>query len=292
MAERQWEGTTYGNGLMHRWLIGLLRGIDIRILYVFAYVFVVPPTLFRRGFKYIYRYFRKCFGCGVLRAFWKTYQNHCMFAQVVIDRFAMYAGRKFDIEIEGNEHFLHLAEQPGSFVQLSSHVGNYEIAGYTLVASQKPMNALVYRGEKETVMQNRTKLFSQTNIRMISISDDMSHLFLIDQALTRGEIVSFPADRILGSEKFVAARFLGREAHFPMGPFRVITMRSLPALVVHVMKVGTLRYKVFVTPLSYDTSAPRSQQLQQLTEGYVAELERIVRRYPTQWYNYFEFFSN
>ena len=28
MAEKKWEGTTYGNGLMHRWLIRLLRIID------------------------------------------------------------------------------------------------------------------------------------------------------------------------------------------------------------------------------------------------------------------------
>ena len=40
---KQWTGTTYGNGLMHRWLIALLRHIDVRIVYVFAYLFVVPP---------------------------------------------------------------------------------------------------------------------------------------------------------------------------------------------------------------------------------------------------------
>lgn len=291
MAEQKWAGTTYGNSLMHRWLISLLRSIDIRVFYVFAYIFVVPPTIFRSGFKYIYSYFRKCFGNSVPLALWNTYLNHCMFAQVVIDRFAMYAGRQLDVEIEGYEHFRHLAEQPEGFVQLSSHVGNYEIAGYTLTSTQKPMNALVYLGEKESVMRNRERLFGRTNIRMISIRDDMSHLFQIDQALTHGEIVSFPADRIFGSEKYVAAKFLGREAHFPMGPFRVITMRSLQALVIHVMKVGTLRYRVIVTPLHYDASAPRSQQLQQLSSGYVAELERIVRAYPTQWYNYFAFFE-
>lgn len=291
MAEQKWAGTTYGNSLMHRWLISLLRSIDIRVFYVFAFVFVVPFTLFRPGFKFIFRYFRERFGHSVPRAFWNTYLNHCMFAQVVIDRFAMYAGRQFDIEIEGYEHFRRLAGQPEGFVQLSSHVGNYEIAGYTLTSSQKPMNALVYLGEKESVMQNRSRLFSQTNIRMISIRDDMSHLFEINRALTAGEIVSFPADRIFGSEKYIAAQFLGCEAHFPMGPFRVIAMRSLQAIVVHVVKTATRRYRVIVTPLSYDTSAPRSTQLQQLASGYVAELERIVRSHPTQWYNYFEFWE-
>ena len=289
VVEKQWQGTTYGNGLMHRLLIGLLRKIDVRVIYVFAYVFVVPPCLFRPGFKFIYHYFREHFGLSVVSAFWKTYQNHCMFAQAVIDKFAMYAGRKFDIEIEGYEHFSRLATRPEGFVQLSSHVGNYEIAGYSLVAKDKQFNALVYFGEKASVMQNRTKMFDQTNIRMIPIRQDMSHLFELDSALTNGQIVSIPGDRIWGSSKMVSVTFLGQEARLPMGPFKVIATRGMEVLVVHVVKVASLKYKIFVTPLSYDKTAPRNQQVEQLSKQYAEELERIVRRYPTQWYNYFDF---
>lgn len=289
MAEKQWDGTTYGNGLMHRWLIGLLRRIDVRLIYVFAYVFVVPPCLFRPGFKFIYHYFREHFGLTTVSAFWKTYQNHCMFAQAVIDKFAMYAGRKFDIEIEGYEHFNRLTTRPEGFVQLSSHVGNYEIAGYSLVAKGKQFNALVYFGEKASVMQNRTKMFDQTNIRMIPIRQDMSHLFELDNALTNGQIVSIPGDRIWGSSKSVPVTFLGQEAQLPMGPFKVIATRSMEVLVVHVMKVASLKYKIYVTPLSYDKTVSRNQQVEQLSKQYAEELERIVRRYPTQWYNYFDF---
>ena len=160
MAEKKWEGTTYGNSLMHRWLIKLLRDIDIRFVYIFAYVFVVPPCLFRPGFKPIYHYFRRRWGYCPLRSFWKTYQNHCMFSQVVIDRFAMYAGKHFDIKIEGYEHFQKLSLRPEAFIQLSSHIGNYEVAGYTLTSHEKPLNALVFYGEKQTVMENRSDLFS------------------------------------------------------------------------------------------------------------------------------------
>lgn len=67
-----------------------------------------------------------------------------MFAQVVIDRFAMYAGRHFHVDIEGMEYFQELAARPEAFVQLSAHVGNYELAGYTLVSDKKRLNALVF----------------------------------------------------------------------------------------------------------------------------------------------------
>ena len=290
-TEKKWDGTTYGNGLMHRWLISLLRRIDIRLFYIFAYVFVIPPCLFRPGFKFIYRYFRERFGQGVLRAFCNTYRNHCVFAEAVIDKFAMYAGRQFDIDIESHEQFLQLAHQSEGFVLLSSHVGNYEIAGYSLVSEDKPLNALVYFGEKASVMENRSRMFEHTNIHMIPIRDDMSHLFELDNALSRGEILSIPGDRIWGSSKTVRVTFLGKETQLPLGPFRVIATRGLRCLVIHVIKVSMLKYRIFITPLSYDKAAPRNQQVADLAQQYVEELERIVRRYPTQWYNYFDFWN-
>ena len=290
-AEKQWDGTTYGNGLMHRWLIGLLRRIDVRFIYVFAYVFVVPPCLLRPGYKFIYRYFRERFGLSPLAAFWKTYLQHGMFAQAIIDKFAMYAGKTFDIDIEGYEHFQTLATKPEGFVQLSSHVGNYEIAGYSLVAKDKKFNALVFFGEKASVMENRMKMFEHTNIRMIPIREDMSHLFELDSALSNGQTVSIPGDRIWGSSKAVTVNILGKEARLPMGPFKVITTRALDAIVVHVVKVAARRYKIFVTPLNYDKEASRNTQVEQLSTQYAAEVERVVRLYPTQWYNYFPFWG-
>ena len=289
--EKKWGGTTFGSGLMHRWLIGLLKIIDTRIIYVLAYVFAVTPTLFNPGFRHAYRFFRHHLGHSAARSLWLAYKNHCLFAQAVIDKFAMYAGHQFDIELEGYDNFLKLAAQPDGFVQLSSHVGNYEIAGYSLVAEKKRFNALVFFGEKEEVMNNRQKLFQHANINMIPIKPDMSHLFEINAALANGETVSIPADRIWGSQKYVTVNFLGSEAHLPIGPFRVVTTRGVDALVVHVMKTGSNRYKIYVTPLHYDKTAPRTQQIEELAVGYVRELERIIRQYPTQWYNYFDFWT-
>ena len=278
---------------MHIWLIRMLRYIDVRILYAFASVFVVPVCLVvNDSCGIIYRYFRRHFGYSPLKALWKTYVNHCMFSQVVIDRFAMYAGKTFRIETEGHGHFDALSAQPAAFIQLSAHVGNYEIAGYTLAVERKPFNALVFWGEKESVMANRQRLFRHTNIRMIPLKSDMSHLFEIDRALNAGETVSMPADRLLGSRKQVELDFLRGKAVFPMGPFSVATMRGLDVLAVNVMKTSLTTYKLYVAPLHYDKQAPREEQIRQLSEGYVRELERIVRMYPTQWYNYFEFWNH
>ncbi len=290
--EKEWAGTTYGSGRMHQWLIRMLKHVDVRILYAFTAIFIIPVCLAVNPSRGIaYRYFRKRHGYGRIKSAWLTYSNHCGFAQVVIDRFAMYAGKRFEVEVEGYDTFQALAESPDGFIQMSAHIGNYEIAGYTLRAEKKRFNALVFAGEKESVMENRRKMFSSTNVSMIAIRSDMGHLFEINEALAKGETVSMPADRLLGSDKCVELQFLGATAKFPYGPFAIATMRGLKAIAVNVVKTGLRRYKIIVTALPYDSSAPRREQIASLSRSYVSELQRVVSLYPTQWYNYFEFWK-
>lgn len=292
MAQRQWAGTTYGNGWMHRYLIRFLRYIDVRFFYVFTAIFVVPVCLVtNRSRKTAYHYFRTVLGNGRCRSAWLTYINHCMFSQAVIDKFAMYAGKRFEVEVVGFDTFHALADREEGFLQLSSHIGNYEIAGYTLVSDKKAINAIVYADEKASVMQNRNSMFAKTNIRMIAIRPDMSHLFEIDKALCNGDIVSFPTDRSMGEARCVECMFFGRKARFPQGPFSVAAMRGLDVLAVNVMKAGVKKYMIYVTPLQYDKGQPRKEQIRQLSQAYVEELEKRLRQYPTQWYNFFDFWN-
>ncbi len=289
---QQWTGKTYGGERLHQSLINALRYIDVRLVYLFAAIFVVPVCLvLNQSRKTAYEYFRWHLNYGRCKAAWYTYLNHCKFAQVIVDKFAMYAGKRFEVEVEGFDKFCALASRPEGFLHLSSHIGNYEIAGYTLISEQKRINAVVYAHEKESVMRNRNNMFGKTNIRMIALREDMSHLYEIDNELTSGNIVSFPTDRSAGAVKCVECKFLGKVAKFPQGPFSVATMRGLDVLAVNVMKQGWKKYKIYVTPLPYDKTASRKEQMRQLAEGYVAELEKRVRQYPTQWFNFYDFWN-
>ena len=292
MEQKQWAGSTYGSGWMHRCLIRSLRFIDVRFLYLFSAIFVIPVCLvLNESRKTAYHYFRRILGYGRCKAAWSVYVNHCLFGQVVIDKFAMYAGKRFDVEVDGMQYFNELASRDEGFLHLSSHIGNYEIAGYTLVSERKTINAVVYAHEKATVMENRNNMFVKTNIRMITLKEDMSHLFEIDEAVCGGDIVSFPTDRFMGQAKCVECDFLGRPAKFPKGPFSVAAMRGLDVLAVNVMKAGAKKYHIYVTPLHYDKQQTRKEQIRQLSQAYVTELEKRVLQYPTQWYNFFDFWK-
>ena len=292
MENRQWKGTTYGNSGMHRHLIRLLRVLDVRVLYVFSYLFVIPFCLiFNASRRTAWRFYRNGLHQGFFRAAWSVYANHCRFAEVVIDRFAMYAGKRFRIVVDGRDEFERRAAGEDGFLHLSSHIGNYELAGYSLGSEKKTIYAVVFADEKATVMEGRGRMFGRNNVKMIALREDMGHLFEIDEALSGGHVVTFPSDRMMGEGKSLSAAFLGRTARFPQGPFRVAVMRGVEVLAVNVMKEGWTGYHVYVTPLPYDRTLPKKEQVDTLLREYVAQLEKCIRRYPTQWYNFFDFWA-
>ncbi len=260
-------------------------------MYGFVAVFVVPfYFLFSKGYKPVYHYFNRRLGYRPVRAFFGVYRNFCRFSQIILDRFYMFSGGKFDVEVENYHLYQELADGEPGFMILSAHVGNYELAGYSLVATKKRFNALAFGEEAEAIVENRQRLFKDTNIRIIPVKDDLSHLFAINNALDNGESVSFPSDRLLGKQRTVTCEFLGAPARFPMGSFALAAQRDLPVLTVNVMKTSAKRYKVYVNRLAKEGTS-REERVNAYVRQYVGHLEEVLHQYPEQWFNYYEFWD-
>ncbi len=292
-AHEAWQGHTDGRPWMLRSLIVLFRGVPVPVLYGVMGVVVVFYMLFnRRGYRANRDFFRRRLGYGRWRTLRSVYASHYRFGQIILDRFAVYAGRRFEVEIEHNEYYRELVTRPGGFVMVSAHVGNYELAGYSLHPEEKRFHALVYAGEKAPVMQNRARCFGNNNIEMVPVLSDLSHLFVANRALEEGHIVGMPGDRLFGSQKSVSCDFLGAPARFPLGPFALAVQREVPMLSIFVVKESTKRYRIFVDRIdSGESSLPKRQRMEQAARSFSAQLERLVRRYPTQWFNYYDFWE-
>lgn len=289
---RDWKGSTQGTTTMQRMLISLLKFLPLRLIYLFVDICVVPFYLLfsRKAVRAIYHYFHMIWKEPVLKAVWHVYRNHCSFSEVVLDRFYMYGGGKFKLDVPNYDIYRNLEKGESGFVILSAHVGCYEAAGYTLKAVNKKFYALVYAGETETVMKNRKAIFDRHNIEMIQIREDMSHVFDMSNALRDGNIVSIPGDRIFGSPKHIDCEFLGRKASFPLGPFALAAQREVPVIAIHVMKTAPMTYKCYIKRFHANGRNIR-ERASSLAVQYAANLGEVIRKYPLQWYNYYEFWK-
>ena len=292
LEHKEWKGTTGGMPWMQQTLIKWLAVVDQRIIYgVMAVVILFYMLLGHKGYIAMYHFYHRHRGESWYRAFGHVYLNHFRFGQVVIDRFAAFGGKKFRfvMEEEGRDAYQQLGRQPDGFVQLSCHMGNYELAGYSMRQETKRMYPLVFMGETETMMLNRQKMFSENGIEMVPVSADMSHIFALNNALRDGNIVSMPGDRVFGSPKALTCRFMDGTCELPMGPFQMAVTRGLPVVPVFIMKERWDTYRVLTFQLKPDDALPRKERMQALAQQFADLMVRMIDRYPTQWFNYFEF---
>lgn len=292
--DRQWSGRTDGGTIMQRWLIKLLRWTDVRVVYFFM-AFVIPFYMIfnRKGYRAMRDYFVRRGDQG-LRIVWHVYRNHFVFGQVIIDRFAVYAGRKFKFVDDGKEMVDACFAENGGFLMLSSHTGNYELAGCTLTSDSKRVHALVYAGETKAIMESRDRVLGSHSTDMIPVKSDMSHIFLMNAAIDNGDAVSMPADRLLGSKKSFPCRFMGSETVLPAGPFVFASQKDIPVFAVFVMKERGIRYRLIVRRVDNDESRKELSvrgKAALLVKNYAEILERVVEQYPYQWFNYYDFWN-
>ena len=288
----KWKGRTDGLPWMIRSLVAVMRVLDRRAIYLVMALIVPFYMIFNhKGYKAIYRFFRQRFGLGPLKSFLKVYANHFRFGQVIVDRYAAYAGKRFRFEFDGNDRFLAMLNEPGGFVQLSSHIGNYEMVGYSLTSTTKRINGLFYGGESEVMMDFRRKILSMHNIGLIEVNGSMEHIFQMNAAIDRGEIVRMTGDRMLGSPKSFRCSFMGADANFPMGPFALAVQKEVPIVAVFCMRDKGGVYKVYVRKITVAPGLPPRASMQDMAQKFAVELEKMVRLYPTQWFNYYDFWS-
>jgi len=244
------------------------------------------------GYISNYHYFRRRHGFGPLKSFLHVFACHWMFGTVIMDRFASYSGKKFKVDVPQMSMYEELCAGKSGFLQLGSHIGNDELAGYELRPPKK-MSALVFGGEGEALTENRERILGGNNVRLVNISGDMSHLVILNNALADGEIVNIHGDRVFGSNRTVCCEILGADAELPLGPFLLASMRNVPAVSVFVMKAGLRKYRVRLYRLDkgLEDLGVREKAVA-MAKAYAGAVTEVLKVYPDQWFNFYEFWKN
>lgn len=296
MAEtQQWTGKTAGGTFGQKFLFFALKYIKVKYFYVVLYPIIPFCLLFaRKTNRAIYAYFHQILGYGKWAAFKANVRTAFTFGRVVIDKFALLAGRseQFEVTIQNNEVFEQLLQQPKGFIMASSHIGNFELLGHCLKQNVKPVNGIIFGGENAVLQAKRDSTFEENNVRIIPVTQDMSHLFALKNALDNGEIVTILCDRLFGSSKKMNVEFLGHPADFPIGTFRMAVQLDVPVVSVFLMKEKGSHYTGHLVPLTIDPNATTvTDKVKSLLAQYVKSMEETLKKYPHQWFNLYDFWK-
>lgn len=294
MASREWKGRTGGGNRGQGLLERMLKYIDLRVIYCFLPFVVCYYLIFaRKRARAIYSYLRKRLGWGVFRSAIGTYRNHILFGKCLVDRFYVFAGHKDRFRISGSqkELFESYFGSPRALVALSAHFGNCEISSYICGKPKKSLKVIAFGGETEQMQKYRESNMGENNIGMIPINDDMSHIFEISRHLSDAGAVILTGDRFISGRRVCECDFLGKTAPFPSGIFYVADKYGCDVVAMFVLRGNkTFEYELVIEPVRIDeTIRGRDARAEAYVRAYAAILEKSVRKYPLQWFNFYDF---
>ncbi len=292
----QWQGKSKGNKLGYQIFVFLCRRAGMLPAY-FVLRFVALYYFFFsfKSSRHIYSYFRKRHGYGVLRACAHVYKNYYVFGQTLLDKIMVMSGTEnpFTFEMDGVDYLHRMVADKKGGILLSGHAGNWEIAGQMMKILNTRVNVVMFDGEHARIKDYIEGVTEARSFNVIVIREDLSHVYRIGEALQKNELVCLHADRFVAGSKTITKTFLGAEAEFPAGPFAIAATFNAPVSFVYAVKESNKHYYMYGSPLmNRQPDQPKREYADVLAEAYIASFEKIVRKYPDQWFNYYNFWKD
>ena len=290
----QWSGKSKGTILGYKIFVYCIKKLGIRaaysvLVFVAFYYFVAYPT----SFKAMFSYFRHRQQFSFFKAVLAVYKSYFTFGQVLIDKIAISAGlrSKFTFDFDGIDILKQLLSEGKGGILISAHIGNFEIAEkfFADIDFNCQIHIVTVDQEHSVIKQYLESITDEKpNVQFIYVKEDLSHIFEINDALSKNHLICFTGDRYFEYSKTMQADLLGKEAHFPAGTFMLASRLKTPVAYVYVMKEPNLHYHL------YTRRAPefKHRDAQAVLNSYTESVSHMLKKYPYQWFNYFDFWKD
>lgn len=287
MAE--WEGKSKGTVTGYKIFIFLINNAGLNAAYILlAFVSFYYFVFNRKQTRIVYNYFRKRHRQSAFQSLINTYRNNFVFGQTIVDKVAIAAGleKKFTYEFDGIENIRQLAKDDSAGIMISAHVGNFELAQHFMGEFDKKIHLVTTDEEREAIKSLLDNVMAKPKVEFIIVNEDLSHIFEINKVIEEKQMICFTGDRFFPNTKTLEAKFLGENAKFPAGTFLISSRLKTPVLFVYVMRERNRHYHLYARKAEFINRDANS-----LLEAYTKSIEKILEKYPLQWFNYYDFWN-
>lgn len=294
--DANWKGKTRGGTFGYLFFILLIKGLGVRAAYVFLCLVVVYFIPFApKATCATWRYARNRLGYGRFRSVSFLLGNYYRLGQTLIDKVAIGSGLSEGYQFDFGpdyEDFLKVLNGKEGVIMIGAHVGNWEIGAPFFDDYGKRMNIVMFDAEYQKIKELLEANTNGKNYKVIPVNEDnLTHIFRIRDVLDKGEYVCFQGDRHVEGSQVFTETFLGKEASFPAGPFLLASRLGVPVVFYFAIRGKGMRYQFHFLLAQPEKRAKGEKTGQGLLRQYVSALETIVKQYPEQWYNYYDFWK-
>jgi predicted LPLAT superfamily acyltransferase len=263
-----------------------------------AYFLLTSPALRRHLSRYLGRALGRPAG-------WRDLYRQChAFAATVLDRVYLLRDRfdLFDLRVEGGEALQKLYERGEGAFLVGAHLGSFEaLRSAGRCAGSPPIAMLMYPDNARKINEALAAIAPDAAPRIIPLGRMEAMLELRDW-LDAGGLAGMLADRTLPGDaarhasSSLTVPFLGRDAVFNDGPFRLAALLRRKVFFMAGLYLGGARYEVRFLELADFTercrdAAERDARLQAAVQCYADTLAQLCREAPYNWFNFHDFWN-
>lgn len=256
------------------------------LVYVVALFYAVVSQQNRRFLNSYYE------AVGLPTTFGSYFKHIYAFSLNIFDRFIAKEGmQESTVQVERvNVQAFETLQKSGGLLVLSHH-GNWAQSFKIFQTYDVRLNIIGDEAIDENIQRLETDKQHNRRINVISLKQGMQAMLEIAQALQNNEIVIIMVDRVKEANKTVEIDFLNRPTLLHSGGFEIAHMRQSPIVGCDIVRVGDNRIKVRFSEIITSSKTEKAEIIQDLAQQYARFLEKAVREYPWQWFNFFDFWK-
>ncbi|PJI98647.1 putative LPLAT superfamily acyltransferase [Acidovorax sp. 69] len=265
---------------------------------IVAYYWLASPVARRSSLQYLQR-MQAAYGLWPTAPGWRQSLRHFrVFAQVILDKLLALTGRyRFErVSFTGREPLGALLEQGRGAVVVTAHMGCIELC--RAIAERRSglrLSILVHTSHAERFNRVLQRLAPDSGVQLLQVTEfNAATAMMLGERVACGELIAIAGDRVPVRESRVThASFLGREAPFPCGPYVLAAVLECPLYFMGCVHEGA-GYAVEFVPLAERVVLPRARREEAMAEYaglFASQLERMLRRAPYDWFNFFPFWD-
>ncbi len=198
----------------------------------------------------------------------------------------------FVSEIKGREIIERALKKGRGAIIITAHLGNWELGALCLQLTGFKTNVIKSPYESDNINITLGKVREKNNINTIHIrKNDPTFILRIHEALKKNELVTIQGDRDI-ERKGVLIDFFGKPAYFPRGPMLIAMKTKSPVIPAFTyIDSNGLYHSVAEEEIEIEDTGNEEMDLKINMERTVRVIERYVRKYPEQWYNFYYFWE-
>lgn len=293
--KRPWTGKSRGGAVGHWILKAILQIFGIRAVYfclgfIVPYFFVFAPNGRKASFEY-WKITRPDLSRSkrALRVMGHFYR----FGTVLLDQMAqgIFKEARFKTESEGYENIHALLESGSGSVLLGAHVGSWNIAIRYLPNSDLSNRFMVVQYAS---FGAEARANPSGEVQTLWVNEEESAILKIHGELKNGGMICMMGDRAMDQHVELVS-FFDKLAPFASTPIKIAATSQVSAVISFGFKKDLSTYRfIALPPREYDAGAGenRDAALLRWVQEYAFELEKMMRRFPEQWFNFYPFWSS